>query len=69
MGISKPLFFGVLASVGVATVAQDAQGVLGVVARWHSLPVRAAGLHLFFSVPIFLAVALFGWSFIAWSRD
>lgn len=65
----KPLFFGMLAAIGVATVAHDAVGLLGDFARWHSLQVRAAGYTLFFSVPVFVVVTLFGWGFIAWSRD
>jgi len=69
MGLLKALLIGVIAAICIATFAHDIQGDLGDLARWHSLHFQAGDKHIFFSVPIFIGVTLFGWGFMFWSRD
>lgn len=69
MGLMKAAFFGALAGVGIATAGSDVEGMLGDAIRWHILHLRVDRLSLFFSIPIFLGVTLFGWAMMSWSRD
>ena len=69
MGLRAAIILGFLAALGVATVAHDLAGGLGDLLRWKMLHWPVAGVHLYFSVPLFVLVTLFGWVFIIWSRE
>jgi formate hydrogenlyase subunit 3/multisubunit Na+/H+ antiporter MnhD subunit len=69
MGLLKALLIAVLAAIGVASVAQNLEGKLGDWLRLYNLHLELSGLHFYFSIPIFIGVALFSWIFLFWSRE
>ncbi len=69
MGLLKAIFLGLLAAIGIATVAHGTAGTFGDAARWHSLYFPIGPVHLYLSLPIFIGVTLFSWAFFFWARE
>lgn len=69
MGLLKAILIGVIAAIGVASAARDLEGRLGEILRLYNLHLELGGLHFYFSIPIFIGIALFCWIFLYWSRD
>lgn len=69
MGLLKTLLIAMAAAIGVASAAQNLDGLLGEFLRLYNVHFQIAGLHFFFSIPIFIGVALFCWIFLFWSKD
>jgi hypothetical protein len=69
MGLLKALLIALLAAIGVASAAQHLNGTLGEWLRLYNVHVEIGGIHFYVSIPILIAVALFSWIFLFWSRD
>lgn len=69
MGLLKALLIALIASIGVASIARHLTGNVGEWLRLYNLHFEIGGMHFYFSIPIFIGVALFSWIFIFWSRE
>ena len=64
MALLKAVALGAVAAISVPYVLGDAEGVVGRAAYYGAIHPVPGEFSLFFSIPIFLVVAAFGWGLL-----